>query len=141
MDEEQTVGIGDTVIRPGGVAAQSPLQRMLATGQMVRLARQIASAGAWIAVTSFNTGYSGSGVAYRLEASGRLSLRGNVTGPNGSAFALPSGYRPAADSLVVVASNVAGSVGQVQVQASTGAVVLESGTGTYWLDGVTLWTN
>lgn len=70
------------------------LNHMLAYGVGVG-----AAPGAWISITSFGSGWSGTAVRYCKDAGGRVYLEGSVTTTSGSPatpiFTLPAGYRPA----------------------------------------------
>jgi hypothetical protein len=88
--------------------------------------------GTWQSV-SLNGGWSNTFgapypvVGYTIDAAGRVSVRGTVTGGSGTIFTLPAGFRPTNSMLFPTWANSA--LGRLEVD-SAGAVTLASGTAT-----------
>lgn len=88
----------------------------------------------WVAVSSFTSPYTGSGVEYRIDPVGRLELRGGVTrngaASGATAFTLPAGFRPTATVQRPVVVAPAGTAsGFIQI-TSAGAVSFSNAMGT-----------
>jgi hypothetical protein len=89
----------------------------------------------WTAVTSFFNGYSGSGSPAYRRINNVVYLRGRVSGggANSLAFNLPSGYRPAVDTVIAVQQFGTSNINYVTVNPDGN--VVPNGTAA-WLSGV-----
>jgi hypothetical protein len=89
----------------------------------------------WTSVTSFFNGYSGSGSPAYRRINNVVYLRGRVSGggANSLAFNLPSGYRPAVDTVFAVQQFGTGNINYVTVNPDGN--VVPNGTAA-WLSGV-----
>lgn len=95
---------------------------------------------AWADVV-LNSGYTATGApysspGYRKDRSGRVAMRGSVSGAtDGVAFTLPVGYRPVA-TLTIPLQTGGAATGRATVQASGQVVLYMLGTGSIDLAGV-----
>jgi hypothetical protein len=71
----------------------------------------------WVTISSFSNSYSGSGSPAYRKINNVVYLRGRVSGgtANTTAFNLPSGYRPAVDTVITVQQFGTGNVNYVTV--------------------------
>lgn len=72
----------------------------------------------WITISSFSNSYSGSGSPAYRKINNVVYLRGRVSGgtANTAAFNLPSGYRPAVDTVFAIQQFGTGNINYVTVQ-------------------------
>jgi hypothetical protein len=89
----------------------------------------------WISVTSFNSGFSGTSVAYR-RLNNVVYLRGRLSGgtAGSGAFTLPEGYRPATIE-VVIPTQQYGTAGLTYTSVGNDGNVVPNATAT-WLSSV-----
>jgi hypothetical protein len=89
----------------------------------------------WTAITSFFNGYSGSGSPAYRKINNVVYLRGRVSGGGAGALAfnLPSGYRPAVDTVIAVQQFGTGDINYVTVNPDGN--VVPNGTAA-WLSGI-----
>jgi hypothetical protein len=89
----------------------------------------------WIALSSFSNSYSGSGSPAYRKINNVVYLRGRVSNgtANTAAFNLPSGYRPAVDTVFAVQQFGTSNINYITVQPDGN--VVPNGTAA-WLSGV-----
>jgi hypothetical protein len=89
----------------------------------------------WTTLSSFSNSYSGSGSPAYRKINNVVYLRGRVSGgtANTTAFNLPSGYRPAVDTVIAVQQFGTGNINYITVQPDGN--VIPNGTAA-WLSNV-----